>query len=253
MKIAIYGKGWLGTMIHKAIPDSILLGRGDMVTGFDVLINAAAKTNIDLCEKNKVETVESNVTLAANLAKLCKQSGAKYVFISSACIFESKDINDVKDENSTPNPQCFYARTKWFAEELIQEIDPDVLIVRPRLPISEVPHPRNTINKLLSYDKIITGQETVTVVEDFIPKLVELIEQDAKGTYNVVNKGTISPSEIADAFGHPHEKVSKASQDSRLASEGRAKRVTTIIRSIRTEDLPDIRERLKDIVKKYNG
>lgn len=262
MKILILGKnGWLGGMIYDYLEKAGHemsychhdINSVQKIDTADVVINCAASTDIDWCEKNKNRAFWNNVLGAVNAAKACKMSGAKYVFISSACIFESKNQEDIKDENSTPSPQCFYARTKWLAEELITEINPDTLIVRPRLPLSEISHPRNTINKLLKYDKIQTNQESVTVVEDFIPKLLDLINENAKGAHNIVNEGTISPAEIADLLGHPHEKVSKENQDDRLAKEGRAKRVTTIIKSVRTQNLPNIRERIISLIKNYGA
>lgn len=261
-KYLILGNGWIANLLKNHLGDKARIYDGKFIGGFigghifqeyDVMINTIAKTNIDWCEKNKLETFETNTILAASLADKAKQDGKKYVFISSACIFESKNKKDIKYEDSKPNPQCFYALTKWMAEELIETINPDALIIRPRLPLSEVPHPRNTINKLLSYNQINTNQESVTVVEDMITLLVSLIEDDEKGIFNVVNEGTISPAQIASKFGHKFERVSKKSQDKRLAEEKRAKRVTTYVGSKRLALLPNIRERIKELAKIYKS
>ena len=257
-KVLVIGQGWLGSMLHTYLEGSEIstnrLEEMDkiLISGYDVVINCAARTNIDWCEKNMLTSVEINAVQAARLARICKEEGKQYVFFSSACIFESKDVADVKDEDSIPNPACFYAETKVLAERLILQENPESLIIRPRLPISEVPHPRNTIDKLLSYGKINNTLESVTVIEDLLPVLKKLIEERATGVYNIVNAGYISPAEIATAFGHTFETVSKEEQDKRLKEEGRARRVTTYVTSKRIPLLTDIRERMPEIVKKYN-
>lgn len=260
MKYLIFGNGWIGNTLKDYLGDNAHLWEGDIndfslmdtnLFDYDVWINTAAKTNIDWCEKNKGATFNSNVLGAWELASQAKNHEKKYVFISSGCIFQSKDINDIKYEDDIPNPQCWYAWTKAIAEQLILEANPDALIFRPRLPLSEKPHPRNTINKLLSYQFLNDNQESVDIVEDMIPVMIDLIKKGEKGIFHLANAGTISPAEIGDMFGHKFFRISKEAQDERLKKEGRAKRVTTHIGSKRIPLLPDIKSRMPDLVKKY--
>lgn len=257
MKILIIGNGWIGNRLKEVFPDarivSTFIDVEKSLPRYDVLINAAAKTNIDWCEKNKVECFNSNVELAMDLADLCYEQGKRYVFMSSACIFDSVDRDDIKYEASYPNPKCFYALTKWVAEELIEAINPFSLIVRIRLPLSEKPHPRNTINKLLSYPFLNNQQETVTVVEDMLPVFKELVESKEIGVFHLVNAGTISPAEIGTAFGHTFTETTKKEQDERMKWEGKTRRVTSYIGSTRIPLLPDIKTRLPEIVIKYKN
>lgn len=96
MRILIVGAGWLGGILAKAYGADISGQRLEDLSladldGYTHVINAAAKTNIDWCERHKVETFASNVTGAIHVARLCQQAGVRHVFISSACIFESAD------------------------------------------------------------------------------------------------------------------------------------------------------------------
>ena len=261
MKILVLGKrGWLGTMFYDYLEkmgvDVAECSHHD-VNAFQILepgithvINFAASTNIDWCEKNKNRAFWNNVLGAVNIAKVCKMAGAKYIFISSACIFQSKDVNDVKFEDSLPQPGCFYTETKLMAEKLIREICPDALIVRPRLPISEVSHPRNTLNKLAKYPNIIICQESITVVEDFLPKLYEMIDEGREGTYNIVNEGTISPFEIRCLIGGEFKGYTKADLDKQIELSGQAHRVSTIVGS-HYGYLPPIKDRIDEVVEKW--
>lgn len=260
MKILIIGKGWLGTRLanelkgEKVVLSNKRLGelKWSDLWGYDVLINAGAKTNIDWCEQNKSSAYINNVDDAVYVANLCKQTDVRYIFISSACIFNSLNENDVKYEDSQPNPQCFYALTKWIAEELIRENNKDALIVRIRVPISEIPHERNTINKILKYDKLVDTEESVTVIEDFIPMLQTMIDTDVKSlTVHIVNKGTLTMPQIVSMFDKKFETINRQELGNICKKAGKAPRVSTIVGSMFNYCLPDIQERLPQIIENY--
>lgn len=249
-EVLVIGNGFIGNPLAQYLKADVSPKRLHELTnedllGYDVVVNAAAKTSIDWCEKNKEETFETNVIQAVRLAELCVKSGCKYVFFSSGCIFKSDETENINFEESIPNPQCFYTYTKLIAEQLLEEIAPETLIIRPRLLISEKSHPRNTIDKLLKYDKIINTRESATILEDLLTKVKELIDENASGAFNIFNEGTISPSEIANLFDHPHEVITKDELD--LLTKGKARRVSTILGSTRTTPLPEINKRLKEI------
>jgi dTDP-4-dehydrorhamnose reductase len=252
MRILVLGNGFVGKPLALYLgADTITDKRLNQISHFDldpydVVINTAAKTSIDWCEENKIETIDTNVIDAIRIAQITK---GKYVFFSSGCIFKSTNEKEINYEDAIPNPQCFYTYTKLMAEQAIRQIRPDTLIIRPRLLISEHSNPRNTINKLLKYEKIITCQESATVLEDLIIKVKELIDCDKQGTFNIFNEGTISPSEIMTIFKHPHEKITKEQLD--ILVKGRARRVSTILGTHKTVPLPDIRKRIKDIKKNW--
>jgi dTDP-4-dehydrorhamnose reductase len=252
MKILVIGNGYIGTMIREYLKGAGYKERLADITSatlkpFDVVVNTAAKTDIDWCEKNKIETFKSNVEGAVHVAELCAKGGKKYVFISSACIFDSLEP---KDEYDQPTPACFYTETKVMAERLIEAVNPTSLILRFRMPVSETPHPRNTLNKILSYPKLHNNQNSFTILEDMFPVMKELIENREKGVFHLVNEGTISPSEIAVMVGKDHEVFSKEEESQMFKDQKRAKKVDSIIKSTRIGYLPKIKQRLKEIVEK---
>lgn len=257
MKILVLGNGFIGKPLAEYLEADVFQKRLNELTiddftlntadldPYDVIINTAAKTSIDWCEKNKEETFDTNVIQAVRIAKLAKETGSKYVFFSSGCIFKSDETGNVNYEDSVPNPQCFYTYTKLMAEQLLEEVARETLIIRPRLLISEKSHPRNTIDKLLKYKQIINTQESATILEDLLPKVKELINENATGSFNIFNEGIITPSEIAGIFNHPHEIITKDELD--LITLGKARRVSTILGSKRTSPLPEIKKRLQEI------
>lgn len=158
---------------------------------------------------------------------------------------------DVKVEETRPNPQCFYTLTKWMAEEMIGEVCPTTLIPRIRLPLSEVPHPRNTITKILGYSRLVDTKESVTVVEDFVAALLPLMESGVTGPVNMVNGGLTSAVDIAEAFGKSFDTFTRSEFSEQMELEGRAHRVSTIVSSTRIPLLPDIATRLPEVVRRY--
>lgn len=252
MKILVLGSGFIGKPLATHLSaDTTTLRLNELTEAFlapyDVVINAAARTNIDWCEKHREETFDTNVIQAVRIAKLVK---GKYVFFSSGCIFKSEHASDIMYEDSIPNPQCFYTYTKLMAEQLLEETSPKTLIIRPRLLISKYSHPRNTINKLLNYTEVITSQESCTVLEDLMAKIKELIDKDAWGSFNIFNSGTVAPDQIMDVFNHPHKKITKRDLDE--LTRGKARRVSTVLGSKRTDPMPDIRERILEIAHNWN-
>ena len=266
MKVLIFGsKGWLGGCLADELKKRghEISGSGEDINNivsidgdFDVVVNCAASTNVDWCEKNREEAYKNNVLGAVNLAKVCGQAGPgragkNYVFVSTLCIFNSKNKEDIKYEDSIPEPLNFYSQTKAEAEKLIREINPGALIIRIHFPLSKIPHPKNAITKILSYDRAVDVRESVTVVEDALPIIIDLMEKKEKGIFHLVNEGTISAAEIAELFQHPFVRISGKEREEMLVKSGKARRPVVYAGSRRILPLPDIRERINDLVKNY--
>ena len=230
MKYLILGKGYLGTYLIDYFKADFLDKRiEDMkekdFEGYDVVINTIAKSDVDWCEKN--DCFKVNTKEAVRIAKLVQ---GKYVFISTGCIF--------------PKPLCKYTWSKYYAEPIIRIMKRNHLIIRPRLLMSEKSHPRNTITKILKYPVLSSNQESMTIIEDMLPALKKMIDQNKIGTFNMLNKGSISPSEIATIFGKKHEV--KTHEEIQRTS-GKAKRTSVVLKG----HLPNIITRIKEIQKKW--
>jgi dTDP-4-dehydrorhamnose reductase len=98
-------------------------------------------------------------------------------------------------ENDHANPSAFYSRTKYAADLVLSQL-PNVGIARLRMPIDGRPGPRNLITKLAGYREIIDAENSVTVIDDFIHVVRELIARRATGVFHVTNPGTMRHSEL---------------------------------------------------------
>ena len=210
--ILVFGQGFLGYILAEQLGGSITPQDPNNLeyTRYlldsdkpDIVINAIGKTgkpDIDWCEKNKEDTMQSNVIAATNLAIECSRRNIYFVHFSSGCIYTDKYGQNNFSENVDPNfyGGQYYGDTKILAEKIISKFP--ALQIRLRMPICDYPHERNLIDKLKKYKKVADIKNSMTCIDDLIYALKILIEQKALGIYNVVNDGAISPFEIMKMY-----------------------------------------------------
>ena len=76
----------------------------------------------------------------------------------------------------------------------------DILILRIRIPLDNLSHPKNLLDKLIKYKKVINLENSVTYLPDFVNALKRLIKIKAKGIYNLVNKGGLDYTKLMDIY-----------------------------------------------------
>jgi len=216
MKALVFGGGWLGHLISEHfdckvsqldILDSEAVGAQLLDIRPEVVFNAAGKCgipNIDWCketEGNRRLTKYVNAYAPAILYHVVEgvsqrlQRPMMFVHLSSGCLWEwGTDIT----EDRKPEPPSYYSWTKAEGEARLPA--ERCLIVRFRMPTSGVPHARNLITKLSGYNEILDAQNSITIVKDLLTTLETLVQSRACGVYNVVNSGSISPSEIMQMY-----------------------------------------------------
>ena len=96
----------------------------------------------------------------------------------------------------------FYSRTKIYAEGVLDAFikGSNVLIVRVRIPLDKYPSPRNILNKLIKYKTIIDVPNSITYIPDFIKALEHLLKINAKGIFNLTNKGGLRYPALLDVY-----------------------------------------------------
>lgn len=224
----------------------------------NVVINLAARTDIDWCEKNKLEAFSINTLGAGTVAKACAELEIYLLHMSSGCIQESKNVAEIHTEDDPPSPLCFYSWTKVWAENLVLDCVKKqglkVLVLRPRQLLSSVASPRNALTKMLTYTKFIDTANSCTVIEDLMWVTEELLKQQATGIYNVTNPGVITPYQIALLLKEiikPDMEVTKISKEE-LNRMTLAKRIDAVLSTTKLNSLgiylPEIHTRLREIL-----
>ncbi len=223
----------------------------------EMVINVAGKTDIDWCERNKLEAFDINTLGAENVALACLQYGVYFIHVSSGCVQKSTSAAQVWSEDDPVSPLCYYAWTKVWAENLLFDLHRKrglpLLVLRPRQLLSSMVSPRNAITKMLTYDKFVDTPNSCTIVEDLMVVTDELFKKRATGLYNVVNEGITTPYRIAEILKEivrPEMKFVKI-EKSELNKLTLATRVDCVLSSKKLSDigiqLRPIEDRLREI------
>ncbi len=86
----------------------------------DSIIHLAAHLNVSEAEKNKKKYYLNNINGTSKLIEACKNSRVKNIIFSSSCSIYGS-INGSVDEKTKPNPQGYYAYTKYKGEQIIKK------------------------------------------------------------------------------------------------------------------------------------
>ncbi|WP_423149704.1 SDR family oxidoreductase [Rubrolithibacter danxiaensis] len=84
----------------------------------DVIINTAAMTNVDACEKNKELCWQLNVDAVKYLAEVCEEKNIHLIHLSTDFIFDGE--KGPYSEEDEPNPLSYYGKSKLEAENILK-------------------------------------------------------------------------------------------------------------------------------------
>ena len=170
----------------------------------DVILLTAAMTNVDQNEVDKDLATAINTDGPKNVLEACKKTDSKLVFMSTDFIFDGISKEGNYNENDTPNPLSYYAKTKYNAEQAIITSEIEYTICRTAVLYGWNKKKQNfitwIINKLLQNEpiQIVTDQlNSPTFVKNLAEILLKLIEKDAKGIYHTVGDCTLNRYEMA--------------------------------------------------------
>ncbi len=166
----------------------------------DVVINAAAMTDVDTCEVKRELAIEINTDIPGILAEVCKDIGSLLVHISTDYVFGG-DENRVKPYVETDNraPINQYGWTKLYGEDKVAEAGCDYLIIRTcgsyggkskrptyvervRDKVKKKEHIRATIDQIYS----------PTFITELAAAILKLIWEEKQGILHVVNTQPVS-------------------------------------------------------------
>ena len=131
----------------------------------DYIINCAAYTNVDQCEKNKKNAYDSNVKIVKNILKNMSRD-SKLIQISSDYIFDGKA--SMYNEDSLPNPLNYYGKTKLESENLIRSSQKKYIIIRTGNLYSEYLNiPSNRLSWIINSLK---NNKQIKAIDDMLSK-----------------------------------------------------------------------------------
>jgi dTDP-4-dehydrorhamnose reductase len=175
----------------------------------DIIIHAAALTNLEFCEKNPELAYDVNVNGTRNILKAAEKCGAKLVYICTDYIFDGN--KGQYSEIDEPNPLSVYAKTKLQGEDLIRKNYDDFLSIRTSLH-GWNPNPiklslSSSVIDSLRKNRVFYATDQISSLmftNDFATILIEMLERDLTGIYNVASSDSMSKYHfslaVADVF-----------------------------------------------------
>lgn len=234
MKILIYGgKGWIGSQFitlldnkqiayyigECRVDDTIsVTNEIDKINPTHVIsfigrthgkIGEKVYSTIDYLEEEGklVENIRDNLYSPVLLAEICNVRNIHYTYLGTGCIFKYDEEHPFGKEEkgflSKSLPNFFgssYSIVKGFTDRIMNLYSANTLNLRIRMPITNEKNPRNFITKIINYEKICSIPNSMTVLPDLLPVIIDMMRTGITGTINFTNPGLISHNEILEMY-----------------------------------------------------
>jgi dTDP-4-dehydrorhamnose reductase len=185
----------------------------------DVVINAAAYTNVDRSEEQEDQAFRVNAQGAGNLAQVCRERRVRLIHVSTDYVFDGRKTGPYLEEDPA-NPLGVYGRSKWEGEKRIRACLPEACVVRTAWLYGKAG--RNFVEAILEQAgrkrrlRVVDDQRgSPTHTLDLAVALRTAAEQGLQGTFHVTNQGACTWSafarkilELADRQGVEVEPIS---------------------------------------------
>jgi dTDP-4-dehydrorhamnose reductase len=185
---------------HRSLPveDADAVDRAVDERHPEVVIHAAAMTNVDRCEDEPGSARQVNAVGTANVAGAAERVGAHLVCVSTDYVFDGRATRPYRVSDD-PNPVSIYGRTKLEGE---RACPPDATIVRTSwLAGAGAPNFVSTVLGLVEGTgtlRFVDDQRgSPTFTADLAPAIVALARDRRPGVFHVTNGGEASRFELA--------------------------------------------------------
>lgn len=170
----------------------------------DYIFHLASFTDLEYCEKNKEETYRTIVLGTQNVALICEKFNIIMVHISTAGIFDGSQDSYI--DYDSPHPLNCYGKAKYTAEMIVDSYLNKYFIFRPGWMMGGGPRKdKKFVKKMI--DQINSGKRELFVVRDklgtptytydFAKNMLEVINTESYGLYNMVCRGDGSRYDVA--------------------------------------------------------
>ena len=165
------------------------------------IIHCAAYTAVDKAEDEPELCREVNAAATGELARLAKEIGAKFLYISTDYVFPGtgEDFYEPEDEKAPCN---VYGESKLLGEEAAREALEELFIVRISWVFGE--NGKNFIKTMLrlaeTHEELsVVGDQigSPTYTRDLARLLADMIETRKYGVYHATDEDTCSWAELA--------------------------------------------------------
>jgi dTDP-4-dehydrorhamnose reductase len=156
----------------------------------DVIVHAAAWTDVDGCETNPDRALEVNALGTRYLASAARMVKARICYVSTDYVFDGRAVRPYTEWDK-PNPLSSYGRSKLGGE---RELSPDDTIVRTSWVCGK--HGKNFVKTVLDRAargldlKVVKDQHgCFTLADDLAATIRRLVVDRRAGIFHATNQG----------------------------------------------------------------
>jgi dTDP-4-dehydrorhamnose reductase len=170
-------------------------------TGPDVVINAAAYTNVDGCESDRDTCFSVNAEGVKNIALACRRKRIKIVHFSTDYVFDGTQRTPYREDDKC-NPLNIYGKSKLAGEQYLRQLSDNFLLIRSAWLYGK--NGKNFVKTIIEKAKtekllkIVDDQVgSPTFTWDLAAAVQLLIEGQHTGIFHITNRGNCSWYEFA--------------------------------------------------------
>jgi dTDP-4-dehydrorhamnose reductase len=169
----------------------------------DVIMNAAAMTNVDACETEREMCWKVNVEGVENLIEAAKRSDTKVIHVSTDYVFDGKAGPYTEDDR--PEPLSYYGKSKLASENALRRSGIPFVIARTMVLYGFAPGVKPNfalwlIENLEKRKKVTVVDDQIgnpTLVDDLAYGLIQAFEMERTGIYHIAGRDIVSRYEFA--------------------------------------------------------
>jgi 3,5-epimerase/4-reductase len=158
-------------------------------------------------EGKLLENVRDNLFAPVLLANICVEKKIHFTYLGTGCIFKYDDTHPFGKEmngfTESSLPNFFgssYSIVKGYTDQLMHLYNNNVLNLRIRMPITGEYNSRNFITKITTYKQICSVPNSMTILPELLPYIIDMMKNNITGTINFTNPGLISHNEILSLY-----------------------------------------------------
>ena len=160
-----------------------------------VVVNAAAFTNVDLCEAETEAAYAVNALGPRNLARACERRGASILHVSTNYVFDGGQQRPYEPFDAA-RPISAYGRTKLAGEEHVMRLTNRWSVVRTAGVYGRGHNFVRTMLRAAAERDVLKVKDdefvSPTYARDLAAGIVRILEAEGYGLYHLTNAGSCS-------------------------------------------------------------
>ena len=172
----------------------------------DIIIHAAAITQVDDCELNKEVCYSVNVDGTALLIAAAEQVKSRFCYLSTDFVFDG--VSGPYKEEDQATPINYYGETKKIAEDILTASSLSWSIARTVLLYGKADHitrsnfiywVKDNLEAGINIRVVNDQLRTPTYIPDFVDGIIKIAESGAEGVYHISGEEVMTPYDMAIA------------------------------------------------------